>query len=99
MLKAFSLACFGLVLSGSIFGCTADVAPLDTDNHEHARGARSFEVQVPRDVTAETVIPALVEASRGELAVVCAATPGASIRIMNPLASGTFEDVSCTSVL
>jgi len=103
MLKTFSLACFGLLLSG-VLGCAADVAPTDTGDlgpalAEPTAEGQSFAVQLPRDVTMESVIPAIVAAGHDELAAACAVTPGASIRILNPLASGTFEDVSCTTIL
>jgi hypothetical protein len=101
MMKTISLACF--ILSGAL-GCAADVAPTDTGDYgpalaEQAAEGQSFAVQLSRDVTAETVIPAIVEAARGKLAAVCESTPGASVRVVNPLASGDFADVSCAAIL
>ncbi len=102
-MKTISLVCLGFTLSG-VLGCAADVALTDTGDpgpalaEPTAEGQR-FAVQLPRDVTTESVLPAIVAAGHDELAAACAATPGASIRILNPLASGTFEDVSCASVL
>ena len=103
MLKRFSLACLGFALSG-VLGCAANVAPTDTGDHspalaEQAAEGQSFVVQLPSDVTTESIIPAIVTAGHEELASACAVTPGASIRILNPLASGAFKDVSCASVL
>jgi hypothetical protein len=103
MLKTFSLVCLGFTLSG-VLGCAADVAPTATGDHgpalaEPTAEGQSFAVQLPRDVTTENVIPAIVAAGHDEFAAACALTPGASIRILNPLASGAFEDVSCASVL
>ncbi len=98
MRTTLSLACLGLVVSG-VLGCATDVAPLDTDTHGPVPATQSFEVQVPRDITPGNVVAALVKAGRAELAAACEATPDASIRIMNPLASGTFEVLPCASVL
>ena len=66
MLKRFSLACLGFTLSG-VLGCAADVAPTDTDDHgpalaEQTAEGQSFAVQLPRDVTTESVLPAIVAA-------------------------------------
>jgi hypothetical protein len=100
MMKPISLAC--LVLSGAL-GCAADIAPTATGDPEPAAEqtaeGQSFEVPLPRDSTAESVIPAILTAGHGELAAACATTPEASIRIMNPLASGAFNDVSCAKLL
>jgi hypothetical protein len=102
MLKLFSLACRGLL--PGVLGCAVDVAPVATSDQGPSPAAptaegQSFEAQLPGDITAETVIPAIVAAGRVELAAACATAPGASIRVMNPLASSAFEDVSCSSVL
>lgn len=103
MLRIFSLACLCLLLFG-VLSCAADVAPTGTDDHgpapaEQAAEGQRFEVQLPRDVTVEAVVPAIVAAGHAELAAACESMPGAAIRILNPLASGSYEDVSCASVL
>jgi hypothetical protein len=97
MLKTISLL-GSAVLLAAVVGCAADVAPLDTGDHGPAPGAeqassapQSFSVQLRGATTAETVIPALVAA--------CESTPGASVRVVNPLASGEFADVSCAAIL
>lgn len=102
MLKAISLTC--LVLLSGALGCVADVAPSETGDYgptpaEQTAEGQSFKVQLPRDVMMESVVPAIVAAGHAQLAVACASTPEASIRIMHPLASGSFEDVSCASIL
>ena len=61
--------------------------------------SKPFVVQLRGDTTAETVIPQLVEAGREQLATACAPTPGASVRIFNPLAEGSYEDVACSTIL
>jgi hypothetical protein len=61
---------------------------------------QSFTVRLDSETTAENVIPQIVIAGRGQLAAMCeAAQPGAWVRILNPLASGAYTDVLCTSVL
>lgn len=102
-MKNFPLGCLGLLLSSAL-GCAADVAPADTSNHgpapvEQLADGQTFDVQLPLDVTVESVIPAIVAAGHEELAAACDGTPGAAIRVLNPLASGSFEDVSCASIL
>ena len=102
MLKTFSLACLGLFVG--VLGCAADVAPTDAGDHgptlaEPTAEGQSFAVQLPHDVTTDSVIPAMLAAGHDELAAACASTPGESVRILNPFASGAFEDVSCASVL
>ena len=105
MLKAFSLACLGLLLLLSGFlGCSANVAPTDTGGHGSTLGeqnieGQSFEVQFPFDVTTESVIAAIVAAGHDELAAACESTPIAAIRILNPLASGEYSDVPCAAIL
>lgn len=104
MLKAFSLGFHGLLFFGAL-GCAAEVAPTDTCAHKPVPTAEptaeglSFTVMLPRDITAETVIPAIVAAGHAELAAGCEGTPGAMIRILNPLAPDAFALVSCSSVL
>lgn len=101
MTKTISLAC--LLLSG-VLGCAANVVPTDTDDQgpalaEQIAKGQSFEVQLSRDITAESVIPAIVAAGHTELVTACESTPGAAIRILNPLTSGSFENVSCAAIL
>jgi hypothetical protein len=105
MLKTISLL-GSAVLLAAVVGCAADVAPLDTGDHGPAPGAeqassapQSFAVQLRDATTAETVIPALVAAAHDQLAAACESTPGASVRVVNPLASGDFADVSCAAIL
>lgn len=49
--------------------------------------------------TAETVIPQILAAGHDELASMCAVNPAASIRVFNPLASGSYADVTCSAIL
>jgi hypothetical protein len=61
--------------------------------------SNAFVALLPPTTTAETVIPQIVEAARDRLAAACVASPGASVRINNPLASGDYEDVACSTIL
>jgi hypothetical protein len=104
MFKAFSLACAAVLVS-ALPACSADVAPRDEGDHGSAEGAEQvstapqlFEVWLPVNTTAEDGIPALVAAAHDQLATACKSTPGASIRIFNPLASGDYADVSCAAI-
>src|SRR4051812_16955803 len=88
MVKRFSLvaaAAAGLVFFGAISGASA--AP------------DVYQVPLAADTTAENVVPQIVEAGRAELAAVCAQTPGAAVRVLNPLASGDYVDVPCSALL
>ncbi|MFS8064736.1 MAG: hypothetical protein ACMG6S_00065 [Byssovorax sp.] len=65
-MKKFSLVWLGLLLFSAL-GCASDVAPTDTGDHgpapaEQPAERQSFEVQLSRDVTAESVIPAIFAA-------------------------------------
>lgn len=88
MLKTFSLVCLGFIVS-SVLGCAADVAPSSTGDHgpalaEQTAEGQSFEVQLSHDVTAETVIPAIVFAGHAELAAALFATYAVCPRATNP---------------
>lgn len=61
--------------------------------------SKAFVVLVPPTTTAETVIPQIVEAGREQLAAACVTSPGATARIINPLASGDHADVPCSTIL
>ena len=61
--------------------------------------SNAFVTLTPPTVDAETVIPLIVEAGREQLATACVANPGASVRILDPLASGSYEDIACSTLL
>src|SRR4051812_37019259 len=65
----------------------------------HPGASNPFEVSLTANTTSENVIPQIVEAGHDELAAACASNPTASIRIFNPLASGSYADVTCSTVL
>lgn len=59
----------------------------------------SFEVRLVPNVTTDDVIPAIVHAGHDQLAALCNEYPGVSIRVFNPLVSGSYEDVGCSTIL
>jgi hypothetical protein len=77
-------------------GCGATDEP--TTEPEPA-ASNGFELKLPDSATAETVIPAIVEAGHDQLAMACEASPVASVRIFNPLAAGSYEDIACSTLL
>lgn len=96
-----------VALAGAIGACGQGEGPTsspvlpaaETAPAEEASASQIFEVQFEPAAQAEEAIPAIVEAGRDKLASACSGTPDASIRIMNPLASGAFEDVPCATIL
>jgi hypothetical protein len=52
------------------------------------KASNSFVMPMTPTMTAETVIPQIVEAGREQLAAACVANPGASIRIANGFICG-----------
>lgn len=57
---------------------------------------RRFELNL---VPEEPAIPQMVATGRPELAAACADSPGAAIRIFDPLDPGAYADVPCVSML
>ncbi len=97
MLRTTTIA-VALACSAILAGCAADTTTTD-QNTPSAAEPLAFMLWLDEATTAETVIPAIVTAGHAELTAACKVTPSGSIRITNPLASGAFEYVSCTSVL
>lgn len=86
----------GLTLAGA--GCGSADEPTAKPTIDLV-ASNSFELTLPDNTTEETVIPAIVEAGRDQLATACEAYPGASVRIFNPLALGSYEDIACSAIL
>ncbi len=84
-LRLFALPLLGLVLAGS--GCGSADEPTAKPTIDPV-ASNSFELTLPDNTTVETVIPAIVEAGRDQLATACEAYPGASVRIFNPSPRG-----------
>jgi len=104
MLRTF-LVGSALALLSAVTGVAA-AEPLRTSEDEPAPGAEPsgsstlrFVVLVDSATTKESVIPAILAASRAELIAACEGNSGASIRIYNPMASGDYVDVPCSTVL
>jgi hypothetical protein len=86
----------GLTLAGS--GCGSADEPTAKPTIDLV-ASNSFELTLRDTTTAEAVIAAIVEAGRDQLATACEAYPGGSVRIFNPLASGRYEDIACSTIL
>jgi hypothetical protein len=67
--------------------------------HSVEQADSSFTVPLDPATTEESITPQIVAAGHGQIAAMCEAEPGASVRIFSPLASGAYEDISCASVL
>jgi hypothetical protein len=81
-----------LLLSGPLLTILAVAGPacVAADEPTSTAGAsNTFEVPMTPHTTAETVIPQILAAGHDELASICAANPTASMRVFNPLASGS----------
>ena len=90
MLRTITIAALlasGAMLTGHARANTRDAAP------------QLFMLQVNRDTTPGSIIPAIVSAGRDQLASVCEYTPEAAVRIENPMTPGDYEDVPCSEIL
>lgn len=91
-----------LLLSTPLLLVLAAVGPAHAETDEpstEAAASHAFAVQLSGNTTAENVIERIIEAGREQLATACTAQPEASVRIFNPLASGSYEDVACSTLL
>jgi hypothetical protein len=93
-----------LACGAMLTGCAADTTTLDTADHgpvtaEQGDAPQTFEVRLGSDTTAEAAIPAIVEAGHAQLVAACASTRDATLRFLNPLASGDYADVACSAIL
>jgi hypothetical protein len=84
-------------------GCAADTMTSDQEPAEVRAGQagtppQAFALHLDNSTTAENVIPAIVAAAHDQLVSVCEGNSGASVRVINPLASGSFEDVQCSDI-
>ena len=85
-----------LLVALAVAGPARGEADEPTSNPE---ASKAFVALTLPTTTAETVIPQIVEAGREQLAAACVINPGASVRIINPLASGVYTDVPCSTIL
>src|SRR4051812_4469170 len=91
-----------LLLSTPLLLALAAAGPASAETNEsttNPEASNAFVALTAPTTTAETGVPQIVEAGREQLAAACVANSGASIRIMNPLASGSYEDVDCSTIL
>lgn len=97
------IATTGVILALAAVGCEgADESgesgtPYSVDKPDNA--PRSFAVRLDRATTVENVIPQILAAGQDQLVAACEAKPTASVRILNPLVSEEYSDVSCASML
>jgi hypothetical protein len=87
-----------LSCAAMLAGCAADTTAPDLPA-EQTDAPQAFEVRLRGDATAESATAAILAAGQEQLVTACEQTPGASVRIMNPLASGDYADVACSSIL
>ncbi|KYG10268.1 hypothetical protein BE21_13090 [Sorangium cellulosum] len=71
----------------------------EPETEEIERVLQTFEVQLPSDTTEGNVIPRIVAVGRDALAAACESTSSVAIRVFNPLASGAYRDVPCSTIL
>jgi hypothetical protein len=93
----------GVIVAAALIGCGGEEesselgTPYGRDEADNA--SQSFAVRLDRATTEENVIPRILAAGHDQLVAACEAKPAASVRILNPLASEEYADVSCASVL
>ncbi len=92
MLKKITLA--GLLAVSMLTAGSAAAAP-DNDGDGFTR---AFAVDLDRSKPNDA-IAAVLAAGHAELAAACEEIPDGAVRIVNPLASGDFTDVSCANIL
>ena len=84
-------------------GFKVELFQLNDDPHDRERFRRRVRMVVLGRAawapTAEDVIPAILAVGHAQLVIACEQTPEASVRILNPLASGDYADVACSSIL
>jgi hypothetical protein len=61
--------------------------------------SKTFEVRLTPGMTEEDVTEQIIAAGREQLVTACAPYPGATVRIFTPLASGSYDDVACSTIL
>lgn len=92
-----------LACSAILTGCAADTTPPNqapsTDAEQSTTEPQLFMLHLDGTMTAKTAIPLILAASHDQLAAACDSVPGASVRILNPLASGDYLDLPCSVIL
>ena len=89
-----------LVCTAMLTGCAADTTPTDHAGAEPTEAMqRTFQVQLRGDMPNEAVIPAILAAGHEQLTTACEQMPETTVRILNPLASGEYADIACSTIL
>lgn len=97
------IATAGIAALVAVAGCggseESNAGGVPHGEEQAATAPQDFTVELDRSTTAESVIPQIVTAGHDQLVAACEAKSAASVRILNPLASEEYADVSCASVL
>lgn len=94
-----ALACAAILTGCAADTTTSDQEPADARAEQADTRPQAFAIYLDDSTTAESVIPAIVAAAHDQLVTVCEGNPGASVRVVNPLASGSYEDAQCSDIL
>ncbi len=101
----FKTLLLGVLACGAMLtGCAADTTPLDTSAPGSVKEPAdsvvpTFEVRLGGTMSQEDVITAILAAGHDQLVTACAADPGASIRVVSPLAAGDVTELACSTAL
>jgi hypothetical protein len=80
-------------------GADEPAAESSAESQPEASASKSFEVPLTANASEEDVFKQIVAAGHEQLTATCEANPGASIRVTSPIASGSYEDIACSTVL
>lgn len=61
--------------------------------------SNAFMLRLTPNASKDDVIHQIIKAGHDQLAAACVESPGASVRILNPLVSGDYADVACSTIL
>jgi hypothetical protein len=105
MLRTITIA-VGFACGAMLAGCAADTEPQSTSDHGPTTGAepadttaRTFDVWLRGETREESVLQLIFEAGHAQLMEACEISPGASVHVDYPLASGAYADVPCAAIL
>ena len=94
-----ALGCVAMLTGCAAAGAAPDEEPGAAPAAQTATPLHVFMLRADSDLTADNVTPALVASAGDDLRVACEATPDKAVRIFNPYAPGTHEDVPCSALL
>ncbi|MFS8064826.1 MAG: hypothetical protein ACMG6S_00515 [Byssovorax sp.] len=94
-----ALACAAMLTGCAADTTTPDQEPADARAEQADTRPQAFVIHFDDSTTPESVIPAIVAAAHDQLVTACEGNRGASVRVFNPLASGSYEDIQCSDIL